>query len=60
MTVLWINIHFNQNELQSNSAITSWKGLNICVVITEECNVIFNIGDLIGATEYLTVEASFL
>ena len=31
-----------------------------CVVITEECNVIFNIGDLIGATECLTVEASFL
>jgi hypothetical protein len=44
------------NEVQSNSVITSGKGLNaLCVVITEECNAIVNSEALTGIAEHLTL-----
>jgi hypothetical protein len=44
------------NKVQSNSVITSGNGLNVlCVVITEECNVMVNSEELIGTAEYLTL-----
>jgi hypothetical protein len=46
--------------VQSNTVMTSWKGLNIVslqksVVITEAYNVMVNSEEVIGITEYLTL-----
>jgi hypothetical protein len=39
--------------------VKSFMSLQTSVFITEECNVMVNIDDLIGTTEYLTVQVRF-
>jgi hypothetical protein len=49
----------NISEVYPKSVITSLKGyfvtLYTSVVLTKECNVMFNSEELIGTTEYLTI-----
>ena len=52
----WCLRHHPSFKAQLNPVITPLKGLNaLCVVISEEFNVMVNIEELIGTAEYLTL-----